>query len=64
METLARKGAQFERVQVNTDGIENDLPRHHCDDKNYRGIDGSTQRGATPSSQLRKGAWLERSFTL
>jgi hypothetical protein len=38
----------FERVQVNADGIENDLSRHHCDDKNDRGIDRSTQRGATP----------------
>jgi len=33
---------------VNADGIENDLPCHHCDDKNDRGIDRSTQRGATP----------------
>ncbi len=38
----------FERAQVNADGIENDLSRHHCDDKNDRGIDRSTQRGATP----------------
>jgi len=38
----------FERVQVNADRIENDLPRHHCHDKNDRGIHRSTQRGATP----------------
>ena len=38
----------FERVQVNADGIENDLPRHHCDDKNDRRIDRSPQSGATP----------------
>jgi hypothetical protein len=38
----------FERVQVNADGIENDLPGHHCHDKNDRGINRSTQRGATP----------------
>jgi hypothetical protein len=35
----------FERAQVNADGIENDLSRHNCDDKNYRSIDRSTQRG-------------------
>jgi len=38
----------FERVQVNADGVENELSRHHCDDKNDRGIGSSTQRGATP----------------
>jgi len=31
----------FERAQVNADGIENDLSRHHYGDKNDR----STQRG-------------------
>jgi hypothetical protein len=35
-------------VQVNADGIENDLAGYHCDDKNDRGIDASAQRGATP----------------
>src|SRR5213595_3149606 len=38
----------FERVEVNADGIENELTRHHCDDKNDRGIDRGTQCGATP----------------
>ena len=38
----------FERVQVNANGIENELPRHHCDDKNARSIKAGTQRGATP----------------
>lgn len=38
----------FERVQVNADGIEDELSRHHCDDKNNCGIDRSTQRGAAP----------------
>ena len=48
----------FERVQVNADGVENDLSRHDCHDKNDRGIDRSTQRGAT---SLRAGKGCRQS---